>query len=261
MTMDLSWLNNITTFVAESAAETTVLILMGGGFVIGALSVVLGGGMFFSVPLMQWLFPGVTFGAIVGNIKMGSLFRSIGSTFSTHEHIEYRRNFGIVVLAVLGTVFGAMLISHLSQIWLLPAILFAILIVELAPRFAHLITNRTFHVASFLAGLYAGTFSAGIGIMLVALVRLKHSEDTSIAHVKVQARFVEFLLTIVAVLTHSFLGNLIPSIWIPWAIGSIAGGIVGGLLLSRMTTLSGKIQKAILRASYVVTVLTAWGST
>src|SRR3989344_3633347 len=148
MTMDLSWLNNITAFVAQSAADTTVLILMGGGFVIGVLSVVLGGGMFFSVPLMQWLFPGITFGAIVGNIKVGSFFRAIGSTWSTHEHIEYWKNLGISVFAFVGTVIGALLISHLSQSWLLPATILAVLVAEFAPRLSHLITKRTFHFAS-----------------------------------------------------------------------------------------------------------------
>ena len=65
------------------------LILIVGGFVVGVLGVVFGGGMFFSVPLMQWVFPGITFGSVVGNIKVGSLFRSIGSTWTTRTQIEY----------------------------------------------------------------------------------------------------------------------------------------------------------------------------
>jgi len=237
--------------------DSSSLILIGGGFVVGILSVVLGGGMFFSVPLMQWLFPGVAFGAIVGNIKVGSFFRAVGSTWSTHEHIEYRKNIGISVFAFVGTVIGALLISHLSQSWLLPATILAVLVAEFAPRLSHLITKRTFHFASFISGLYAGTFGAGLGIILVALLRLKHPEDTHIAHVKVQARFVELLLTVSAVATHWAAGNLMLAIWLPWAVGSIVGGIVGGLLLKRMMGLSGFAQKVVLRISYAVTVITA----
>ena len=224
---------------------------------IGVLSVVLGGGMFFSVPLLQWLFPGITFGAIVGNVKVGSLFRAIGSTYSTHEHVEYRRGLGISLLAFVGTVVGAILISHLDQSWLLPATVLAVVVAEFAPRASRLITGRTFHLASFVTGLYAGTFGAGIGILLVALLRLKHPADADIAHVKVQARFVELILTVSAVATHWWAGNLIAAIWLPWAAGSIVGGIAGGMLLKRMMHLSGVAQKIVLRIAYTVAILTA----
>src|SRR3989344_3804303 len=253
-------LSDVLTAFAASASDPIVLMLAGGGFVIGVLSVIFGGGMFFSVPLMRVLFPGITFGAIVGNVKVGSLFRSIGSTFSTRHEIEYRRNIEVIVIAFAGTILGAFLISHLDQRWLLPAAFLAILVVEFAPRLSRLITARTFRVASFITGLYAGTFSAGLGIVLVALLRLKHPEDTSIAFVKVQARFVEFILAVAAVMTHWVAGNLIAAIWVPWAIGSIIGGVVGGMILRHMMQWSGAVQKGILRASYLVNVLTSWGS-
>ena len=184
--------------------------------------------MFFSVPLMQWIFPGITFGSVVGNIKVGSFFRSIGSTWTTRTQIEYRRNVEISVLAFVGTVLGAFLIAYLDQSWILPATVVAVVFAELAPRIARYITNRTFHVAAFICGLYAGTFGAGIGIILVALVRLKHPADTEIGLVKIQARFIEFMLVIVAVITHWYSGNLLLAVWLPWSIGSLAGGDVGG---------------------------------
>lgn len=253
-------LSDVLSAIAASASDPVVLMLVGGGFIIGVLSVIFGGGMFFSVPLMQVLFPGITFGAIVGNVKVGSLFRSIGSTFSTRHDIEYRRNIEVIVIAFAGTILGAFLISHLDQRWLLPAVFLAILVVEFAPRLSRLITERTFRIASFVTGLYAGTFSAGLGIVLVALLRLKHPEDTSIAYVKVQARFVEFVLAIAAVGTHWAAGNLIAAIWLPWALGSVAGGVVGGIILRHMMKWSGAVQKGILRASYIVNVVTSWGS-
>ncbi|OGG54171.1 hypothetical protein A2764_00540, partial [Candidatus Kaiserbacteria bacterium RIFCSPHIGHO2_01_FULL_55_79] len=203
------------------------MILIVGGFVVGVLGVVFGGGMFFSVPLMQWIFPGITFGSVVGNIKVGSFFRSIGSTWTTRTQIEYRRNIEISMLAFVGTVLGAFLIAYLDQSWILPATVVAVVFAELAPRIARYITNRTFHVAAFICGLYAGTFGAGIGIILVALVRLKHPADTEIGLVKIQARFIEFMLVIVAVITHWYSGNLLLAVWLPWSIGSLAGGYVG----------------------------------
>ena len=40
-----------------SIASTGNVTLVAGGFVVGVLSVVFGGGLFFSVPLMQCVFP------------------------------------------------------------------------------------------------------------------------------------------------------------------------------------------------------------
>ena len=128
---------------------------------------------------------------------------------------------------------------------------------ELAPRIARYITNRTFHVAAFICGLYAGTFGAGIGIILVALVRLKHPADTEIGLVKIQARFIEFMLVIVAVITHWYSGNLLLAVWLPWSIGSLAGGYVGGVALTYLSKFSGAVQKVVLRIAYAITIFTA----
>jgi uncharacterized membrane protein YfcA len=236
---------------------TQSLLLITGGFVVGVLSVVFGGGFFFSVPLMQWIFPSTTFGAIIGNLKVGSFFRGISSTVTTRKQITYKESISLGAFAIVGTLIGAMLVSHLSQSWLLPATILAVALAEFAPRISKLISKKTFHIASLLTGLYAGVFGAGIGLLLVALLRLKYTHDDDIAHVKIQARFIEFVLGITAVITHWISGNLIAAIWIPWSIGSLAGGYVGGYALKMMTKLSGKVQKLVLRASYVLAIVTA----
>lgn len=231
-----------------------VLYLILGGFAVGVLSVMFGGGFFFSVPLMQWLFPAITFGAIIGNLKVGSIFRGVSSTWATRNEIHYSKCVSLSVLAIIGTLVGAMFVSHLSQAWLLPATILAVLLSEFAPRISSLISEKTFHVASFVTGVYAGIFGAGLGLILLALLRLKYTKDSDIAHVKIQARFVEFTLGIVAVLVHWGSGNLIAAIWVPWSVGSLLGGYVGGYLLRVMVKLSGHVQKVVLRASYILAV-------
>jgi uncharacterized membrane protein YfcA len=228
-----------------------------GGFFIGVFAVVVGGSMFFSVPFLQWFFPGVTFGAIVGNIKISSFFRGLGSTFSTRHLIEYRGDLLVVVIAFVGTVIGASLIARLDQKWLFPAIILAIILSEAAPLLAMKITPRVFAFASFLTGFYSGIFGAGIGIILIALIRLRHPRDTEIASVKIQARFVELILTLSAVATHWYHGNLRLPIWLPLSIGALLGGVAGGLLLTRMTALSGRIQSYVLRVAYVIALASA----
>ncbi len=227
-----------------------LLFLFLGGFFIGIFSVIIGGGMFFSVPFLQYLFPEVSFGVIIGNLKIGSFFRSIGSTYSTHGKIQYLKNLKIGTLAFLGTLVGTSLIAQLNQKWLFPAVVMAIFLAIIAPKIAKKINKKTFHIASFLVGIYAGIFGAGIGILLIALLRLKYPKNTDIAFVKIQARFLELLLVISAVIIHIYYQNLISSIWIPWSFGALFGGLIGGSLLKKIGYLSGNLQKIILYIAF-----------
>jgi len=155
---------------------------------------------------------------------------------------------------VIGTVLGVMVIAHVDQLWMLPAIIAAIALSELAPWLATRITKGSFHAASLAIGAYAGFLGAGIGIILVALIRLEHPEVEKIARVKIQARFIEWLIVIVAIIAHYFHGNLILALWLVWSVGSLAGGLAGGVLLKKLGAMPGKIQKSVLRFAYLVAI-------
>ena len=241
----------------EIFANSTLLSLLPLSFIIGIFSVVIGGGFFFSIPLMQILFPGITFGQVVGNLKVGSFFRGIGSTWTTRKQIDWKEDLIFSLPLLLGAILGVSAISHLSQKWLLPAMIIAVLFGELAPRIAKHITNKHFYFASILTGTYAGFLGAGLGIILVSLFRLKHPEDEKIAYVKMQARFIEWLLLIIAVIMHFLHGNLIFTIWAVWSIGSLLGGIVGGKLLHKIGKMPGKYQKIVLRIAFTFAILVA----
>jgi uncharacterized membrane protein YfcA len=234
----------------------TALLLV-GGFFVGIFSVIVGGGFFLSVPLFQVLFPGVTYGAIVGNLKVGSFFRGIGSTVTNRKEIDWLLNVIWSVPLIIGTVLGVMVIAELHQRWLLPAIIGAIALSEYAPKLAKRITPHSFQAVSVATGAYAGFLGAGIGIILVALFRLRHPEDEKIAHVKIQARFIEWLIGIVAVIAHYFHGNLILALWLVWSVGSFAGGLLGGVLLEKLGAMPGGLQKRVLRLAYVVALAAA----
>src|ERR1700745_3210035 len=83
--MDLSWISAIAPWLLTRQTA----LLLGGGFVVGILSVIVGGGFFVSIPLLQFLFPSVSYGAIVGNLKVGSFFRGIGSTITDRKEIDW----------------------------------------------------------------------------------------------------------------------------------------------------------------------------
>jgi len=248
--MDLSWIGALAPWLLTS--QTALLLV--GGFVVGILSVIVGGGFFVSIPLFQALFPTVSYGAIVGNLKVGSFFRGIGSTITNRKEIDWLGNLLWSVPLVIGTVLGVMVIAKLHQRWMLPAIIAAIALSELAPWLEKRITRGSFQAASLATGVYAGFLGAGIGIILVALFRLQHPEDEKIAHVKIQARFVEWLIGIVAVIAHYFHGNLIPAVWLLWSVASFAGGIAGGLLLEKLGAMPANIQRIVLRFAYLVAI-------
>jgi uncharacterized membrane protein YfcA len=89
----------------------TALLLV-GGFVVGIFSVIVGGGFFVSIPFLQFLFPSVSYGAIVGNLKVGSFFRGIGSTITNRKEIDWLGNLLWSVPLVIGTVLGVMVIGN-----------------------------------------------------------------------------------------------------------------------------------------------------
>jgi uncharacterized membrane protein YfcA len=248
--IDLSWIGALAPWLLTW--QTALLVV--GGLVVGIFSVVVGGGFFVSIPLFQALFPTVSYGAIVGNLKVGSFFRGIGSTITNRKEIDWLGNLIWSVPLVIGTVIGVMVIAKLHQRWMLPAIIAAIALSELAPWIAKRITKGSFQAASLATGAYAGFLGAGIGIILVALFRLQHPEEEQIAYVKIQARFIEWLIGIVAVIAHYFHGNLILALWLVWSVASFAGGLAGGVLLKKLGAMPGTSQKIALRLAYLVAI-------
>src|SRR5262245_22434122 len=168
--MDLSWISALAPWLLTRAAP----LLLVGGFVVGIFCVIIGGGFFLSIPLLQFLFPSGSYGAIVGNLKVGSFFRGIGSTITNRKEIDWLGNLLWSVPLVIGTVLGVMVIAHLHQRWMLPAIVAAIALSELAPRLAKRIPKGSFQAASFATGAYAGFLGAGIGLSLVAALSSHH---------------------------------------------------------------------------------------
>lgn len=240
-----------------SLLTTQSLFIVIGSFFISIMAVLVGGSMFFSVPFIQFFFPASSFGVIVGNIKVGSLFRGLGSTASTYKYIDFKAVLPMFALAFIGTIIGASLISNIDQIWLIPAIVIAIILALYAPAIANKISDKTFSIASFGAGFYAGIFGAGIGLLLIALLRVKYPREDQIAHVKIQARFAELLLVISAVITHILHGNIIAAIWIPWSIGALVGGYFAGIILHKIGKLPGKAQMILLYAAFAVALVAA----
>lgn len=233
------------------------LILVTGGFLIGIFGVIFGGSMFFSIPLIQLIFPEALFGVVIGNIKTGSFFRGLGSTLATIKYINWKKSLLLAAPLVFGTILGVMIISRLDQSWILPAIIFAVVLAEIAPSISKWMSKKTYAISSLFIGAYTGILGAGVGIFLIALLRTQNTDDSKIAQIKIQARFIEFTLVIIAVITHLINNDLVAKIWVPWAVGSIVGGLAGGQILKKIGSMPGSLQKGILRISFVFAIAIA----
>src|SRR5262249_33375632 len=150
--MDLSWISALAPWLLTR--ETAALLV--GGFVVGIFSVIIGGGVFIFIPPFRFLFPTGSYRAVLGDLTGGSFFPGIGSTITNRREIDWLGNLLWSVPLVIGTVLGVMVIAHLHQRWMLPAIIAAIALSELAPWLAKRITKGSFQAASLATGAYAG---------------------------------------------------------------------------------------------------------
>lgn len=246
----------------------TSLILGFSGFFISIFAVLFGGSMFFSVPVFQLLFPGATIGAIVGSIKAGSFARGLITTLKTAPHIRFE-SLPLYSFLLIWGVFGAFSIAELSQDYLLPVVIVGILVTVFSNKLEALISRSANasgakHILAFTVGVYGGFFGAGVALLVFALIRIfepeRYGSDDHIIEAKIQARFLEFILVIVALTGHLISGTITTAnseMWLPWTIGAGFGGLVGAMGLIHLKKAPTKVQQAILYGSFAVALLTA----
>ncbi len=244
-------------FLLELCTDPKSWILVGMGILFSFWGGIIGGSSFFSVGLLQLLFPGAGFGVIIGNQKCSGLGRGLASLVVLWKEIEWRKIFPLIAFAAIGTVVGASAIAKLDPKWLLPAIIVAILFSELAPKIATKFSKYHFLGASSVLGLYNGFLGMGAGIFILALLRTQWPEKSDIMHLHIQKRIVIVILNLIAVIAHGIHGNLVLAMWLPFFIGNMIGGTASSYLLLRMKKLSGKIQHRLLYASFAFALIVA----
>lgn len=255
----MSLLAAVTFSTMELLVSTSHIWLFFGGIVIGVLAILLGGTMFFSIPLFQFLFPGLSLGGIVGNIKVGSVIRSISASSALWKKVSLNIALPFLLPLVIGSAIGALSIASVSQNFVLPALIVAIILSEAAGVISRNMPRSLMHVFSFGFGLFGGILGAGIGAILPALVRMRIPDDAQIVDVRAIAVFLELSIHIVAVIVLLFAGVLDMNIWLPWSAGSLIGGYIGGRLIVHTGKLSGTVQRWMLRGVFLFAIaLAVW---
>ena len=242
--MDLAGLAEL----IRTSFDRDAIWLLVMGVPISALGAITGGTMFLSLPLFGWVFSGAPVGVHVGNIKVGSLVRGVGTTISTRGSIDWDYCFRISWPFLLGTIIGARLLSEsdLDRFWLVIMVVVAMGLAETAPRLQNL-PRGTFKLGAFAVGLFGGYVGLGLSLLLVALIRIHQPKASDILWVTIQARFLETILCVAAVITHIISGNIVFKMWFYWTIASLIGGLIGGKVLTKFIKLSEKQQKLFLR--------------
>lgn len=195
---------------------------------------------------------------MMGNLRVGSTVRGVASYYTTRKQVNLKNVILISPPLILGTIFGAKFISQINMSYGFIIILLAALTSEFVDKIKASLNTKSFSFAAFLLGVYYGIFGAGVGVLLVTLLKIKTPDDSKIAEVKSDVRAVELAMSSFAVITHFMSGNVISSLCVPWSLGALLGGYAGGKLLTKIGRLSGEIQKIILRVSYIFAVLVVY---
>jgi len=238
-------------------SDPVILFLI--GFFIALMSVTVGSSTPIFLALLQFFFPGLSLGELIGSFKVGSHANAIGAVIGFWKEIDWPFILKNGPLYVISAFIGANIVAELPVFWVLPLLIVAFVIAESASVIKKFVSAKNFYFLEALYGVYSGLIGASVKIMLLSLFRIKEADDNKIGYLKIQIQAISFFSTLAAVTAHFFHGNLIFAIIIPLIIGSLIGGILGGRFLVKMEKFSSKIQKAIMRASFIIGIVTsAW---
>jgi|GEM_PF-1896087 len=234
-----------------------LLLIFLAAIPIGIFGILIGGNAVLSIPLFQILYPEMTLGAIIGNIKPGSVVRNIASLVPVWRDLNYRTIAPLLIPLVAGSAIAALLVSSVSQAWVLPVLMLGWLVVEYAPKLAHRISPNIQWAGAWLVGMYGGVLGAGVSLLILSLLRIQNPAGDDIYLLRAHALWLETLFTSAAVAVFLYQGLVFWPIALVWLVGALIGGYVGGRLLKYTGRLSGRTQTRILRAGFVFAIAVA----
>lgn len=226
---------------------------------IGVFGIVFGGNMFLSLPFFQWFFPEMTLGAIIGNIKPGSVVRNISGLIPLHKkrRIDYKKTAPLVAPLLLGSIIGSAGIIFLSEKYIIPILISGWLVMHYAAWIAPRISKTGFLVGTTIVGVYGGIFGAGVSLLIVALLRLRITENIKFVDVRANALFLETVLTVFSVGVFLSFGLIQWQVATIWAAGAMLGGYIGGVILHKTGKMNPIMQRGIVHCAFAIAVTVA----
>lgn len=231
----------------------TFTILFASSMFIGILAVLMGGTLFLSFPLFQILFPEMTFAAIVGNIKIGSVFRNLAALKPTY-HLINKDVLYLVPALCFGSIIGSWQVLSFDT-WVIPLVLVIGLIVQEFGKYLT-VPRPLLVIITIAIGVYGGIFGAGIMLLILSLLRLTHQ---SIADARVNALMLEMLVSAVAVVMFWQATLIDWPIALTWAAGSVLGGYIGGITIKKTVHWKESTQTWLVRSAFLIALVVAVG--
>lgn len=232
----------------------TFLILAAAGFLAGALNSIAGGGSFLTFPALVYAgVPSVLANATSAvSVFPGYLSSALGFVEELKKY-GLKRLIGLVVIAVLGGVTGAMLLLSTSAALFEKVVpfllLFATVLFACGSRLTDFLAkngkslNPNNRVLSFLVCSYGGYFNGGLGIILLALFSALGYRDLNLMNGL--KSLLSFILTAASILTFAVAGSVA---W-KWALWMMVFSTLGGYVGARW---SRKIPRPVVRWIVVV---------
>lgn len=240
-------------------------MIIGAGFLCGALNAIAGGGTFVTLPTLIWL--GVP--PIIANATATTMavpgYAASAWAYRHDIHAEGALRLGtIIMIAALGGIFGAALLiftstsAFLSLIpWLL---LTATLLFAFAPQLQNLsetggISRYSTSVAAtglLLVTTYGGYFNGGLGIIVLAALALQGYRN--IHGMNGLKNLLATILSTLSVVTFMTADLIVWDAAIPMAVANIFGAYVTSWFVRRMARID-ILHSGIIAIGGVMTVI------
>ncbi len=223
------------------------------GVATGFVNVMAGGGSLLSMPLM--IFLGMEPALANGTNRVALLAQNITavSSFKKHGFADFKLSFTLALCTLPGAVLGALLAVRIDPLWfkrLLAAVMIAVLITMLLPARSsdESAPRRSLwaHLGMVGVGFYGGFIQAGVGFILMAILRGLLRLD--LVRVNMHKVFVVGVYMIPSLAVFAWLGQVR---WL--AGGMLALGTAAGALLA--TRLQIRRGEKVVRVVFAIAVL------
>jgi uncharacterized protein len=225
----------------------------------GFVDAIVGGGGLILVPTLFAVYPAAAPATLLGTNKGASVWGSLfaGWQYSRRVEIRWRNLMPALVLALLGSFFGAWLVTAISSEFLrksLPVILILILLYTLAkkelghrhePRFQGRAEMWAMCIVGLVIGFYDGFFGPGTGSFLVFIFVRWLGYD--FLNASASAKVLNVATNSAALVLFAFKGHVWWHLALPMAVANVVGSLVG-------TRLAMKHGSGFVRVMFIVVV-------
>lgn len=219
-------------------------MIAGAAFAGGAVNAVAGGGSLITFPVLIASGLPAVIASMTNTVAMCPGY--LGAVIAQRRDLEGqgRRAVQLLPLSVIGSLVGAYILLHTSEKsfqTIVPFLLvFAAVLLALQGKLRKFIAHHTGHSRSMavaalpvgLSAIYGAYFGAGMGVIILAILAVVI--DDALARTNALKQMMSLLINVTAAIVFLGHGHVDWGVASVIAVASLAGGLVGGKLASRV---------------------------